>query len=148
MTIPSPTNNLRADGGERLDRELKELAREAQALPEAIEQDAKSFGSVMAGPIGSKTPMSEGQRREDDVQLLLEGAAEARLTAAQRATPVFSRLRQLETMSRPSMLSDIRGVRWLAAASVRGAIARSRTLDSAYSESIRSECATLDLQIR
>jgi glutamate formiminotransferase/formiminotetrahydrofolate cyclodeaminase len=105
---------------------LTEAAAEFQAasrtLAEAIDRDANSFESVMAAyKLPQGTPQ-EQQRREEAIQLALKGAASAPLEVARMAAKLFEKLGQLEPMSSPSMLSDVRVGRLMAAAAARGAL--------------------------
>ena len=106
--------------------ELSEAASEFQAaardLTEAIDRDASSFEAVMtAYKLAQGTP-EEQSRREEAVQQALQGAAQVPLEVARKAAEVFERLGQLEAVSSPSMISDVRVGRLMAAAAVRGAL--------------------------
>ena len=91
-------------------------------LAEAIDRYAASFDAVMAAyklPQGSP---EEQQRREAAIQTALQGAASVPLGVARRAADIFDRLGQLEPMASPSMKSDLRVGRLMAAAAVLGAL--------------------------
>ena len=80
--------------------------------------------------------------------MALKDAALAPLEVARKATELFDRLGQLEPMSSPSMLSDIRVGRLMAAAAVRGSaenvIINVESLsDAAFAARVRSEAEAL-----
>ena len=81
-----------------------------------------SYESVLtAHRLPRETP-DEQSRRNQAIQLALTGAVNAPLEIARRATEVFERLGQLEPMAGPSMYSDVRVGRMMAATAVRGAL--------------------------
>jgi glutamate formiminotransferase len=94
----------------------------ARELTSAIDRDAASFESVMAAYKLPQENSEEKQRRDDAIQQALKGAAEVPLLVARQAAEIFEKLGQLEGIASPSMLSDIRVGRLMAAASVRGAL--------------------------
>jgi len=94
----------------------------SRALADAIDSDAAAFEAVMAAYHLPKGTPDEAQRRERAVQQALARAVEVPLEVARKAATVFERLRQLESMSSPSMLSDVRVGRLMAAAAARGAL--------------------------
>jgi glutamate formiminotransferase len=131
---------------------LKQFEIESQALAQAIDRDAQSFESVMAAHRLPKATATEQQQRENAIQESLRRAAEVPLEVARRAAQVFARLRQLEAISSPSMLSDVRVGQLMAAAAVRGAVANveinlESISDVTYTQRLRAECATLLSQI-
>jgi glutamate formiminotransferase / formiminotetrahydrofolate cyclodeaminase len=109
---------------DRLSEAVAEFHTASRALAEAIDRDTASFESVMAA---YKLPQSGGeeqQRRESAIQ------------------------RGLESISSPSMLSDIRVGRLMAAAGVRGALENvainlESITDAAFAGRMRSESASL-----
>ena len=120
----------------------------SRGLAEVIDRDAASFESVMAAyKLPQGTP-EELRRRGDAIELALQGAARVPLEVAHKAAEVFERLRQLESISSPSMLSDIRVGRLMAAAAVRGALENvainlESITDSAFSGRVRAEAESL-----
>jgi glutamate formiminotransferase / formiminotetrahydrofolate cyclodeaminase len=120
----------------------------ARALAEAIDRDAASFDSVMAAyKLPQGTP-GEQQFRETAIQEALEGAARVPLEVARRAADIFERLGQLEPMASPSMKSDLRVGRFMAAAAVRGALENvainlELMTDPAVAARLRGEAAAL-----
>jgi glutamate formiminotransferase/formiminotetrahydrofolate cyclodeaminase len=117
-------------------------------LAESIDRDANSFESVMAAyKLLPGTP-AEQQRREEAIQQALKGAAEVPLQVARKSAELFEKLGQLEPMSSPSMLSDIRVGRLMAAAAVRGslenvAINLESIVDPAFVSRMKSEVQAL-----
>jgi glutamate formiminotransferase/formiminotetrahydrofolate cyclodeaminase len=94
----------------------------AQALGEAIDRDSAAFEAVMAAyKLPRDTEAAEKQRAEA-IQRALVGGTNVPLEVARVAETVYADLGQLEGLSSPSMLSDVRVGRLMAAAAVRGAV--------------------------
>jgi len=133
---------------DKLSEALADFQAAARTLAEAIDRDAASFESVMAAykmPQGS--PEEQGHR-ETAIQRALQGAAQVPLEVARGSADIFERLGQLEGISSPSMLSDIRVGRLMAAAGVRGALENvainlESITDGSFSGRMRSESAAL-----
>jgi len=149
-----------------LSREKKSLAEHASALAEAGEQlrsasqalaglmdrDAAAFEAVMQAYKQPKATTDEKQRRELAVQRSLVAAVEVPLEIARRGATVFEKLGQLEAMSSPSMLSDVRVGRLMAAAAVRGALENvainlQSISDAAFVKRARDESEALSSRI-
>ncbi|MGA8223534.1 MAG: glutamate formimidoyltransferase [Candidatus Acidiferrales bacterium] len=133
---------------EALSEAVAEFQTASQALAEAIDRDAASFESVMAAYKLPQSNPEEQRRREEAIQHALQGAARVPLEVARRAADIFERLGQLEPISSPSMLSDIRVGRLMAAAGVRGALENvainlESVTDAAFAAQMRSESASL-----
>jgi len=133
---------------EPLSEAVAEFQVAARALAEAIDQDAASFESVMAAYKLAQASPEEQRRRDDAIQQALQGAANVPLEVARRAADIFDRLGQLESISSPSMLSDIRVGRLMAAAGVRGALENvainlESISDAAFAARMRTESASL-----
>jgi glutamate formiminotransferase / formiminotetrahydrofolate cyclodeaminase len=107
---------------ETLSEAVAELQKAADALAGAIDRDAASYDAVLAAFRLPKGTPEEERAREKAIQQATEGAAEVPLEVAERALAVYERLGQLEAISSPSMLSDLRVGRMMAAAAVRGAL--------------------------
>lgn len=127
---------------------LAELRDSADALSKATDLDAASFDAVMAAYKLPHTTSDEQRARESAIQSALQGAATVPLEVARRSADIFEKLGQLEPMSSPSMLSDVRVGRFLASASVQGAVENVRInagsiSDSAFAASLGSESAAL-----
>jgi len=117
-------------------------------MSEAIDRDAASFESVMAAYKLPQGNAEEQRRREEAIQHALQGAAKVPLEVARKAAEIFERLGQLERISSPSMVSDIRVGRSMAAAGVRGALENvainlESITDAAFASKMRSESASL-----
>jgi formiminotetrahydrofolate cyclodeaminase len=137
---------------EPLTEALAQFQAASRQLAEAIDRDAASFDSVMAAyKLPQGTP-EEQQRRDAAIQRALEGAANVPLDVARKAADIFERLGQLEAMSSPSMKSDIRVGRLMAAAAVRGALENvainlESITDAAFASRMRAEAASLTSRV-
>jgi len=101
---------------------VRQFEAAARSLAEAMDRDAAAFGAVIAAHrLPQQTP-EDIRRRERAAQQAMTKAVEVPLEIARQAVTVFEELRQLESMSSPSMLSDVRVGRLMAAAAVRGAL--------------------------
>jgi formiminotetrahydrofolate cyclodeaminase len=137
---------------ERLSDALAEFQAASRALAEAIDRDAASFESVMAAYKLPQSAPEEAKHREAAIQQALQGAASVPLEVARRAAEIFERLRQLESMASPSMLSDIRVGRLMAAAAVRGALENvainlESITDAAFAARMRAESESLSARV-
>ena len=94
----------------------------AHELAEAIDRDAAAFEAVMTAMKLPKETSEEQRRREGAITRATKGAAEVPMQVAESAMKVYEQLGQLERMASPSMYSDLRVGRLMAAASVRGAL--------------------------
>jgi formiminotetrahydrofolate cyclodeaminase len=136
----------------QLDEAVMEFDGAARRLAIAIDGDAESFQSVIvAYKLSNKTP-EEMRRRDTAIQNALVKAIEAPLGIAREAAQLFERLGQLEPLSSPSMLSDVRVARLMASAAVRGALENvainlESVTDASFCEQVRSECRSLTLRI-
>jgi glutamate formiminotransferase / formiminotetrahydrofolate cyclodeaminase len=133
---------------EALSEAAAEFHAASQALAEAIDRDAASFESVMGAYKLSQGNPEEQRRRDEAIQHALQGAAKVPLEVARRAAEIFDRLGQLEPISSPSMLSDIRVGRIMAAAAVRGALENvainlESITDAAFAAQMRADSTSL-----
>jgi formiminotetrahydrofolate cyclodeaminase len=133
---------------DQLSEAVAEFNAASRALAEAIDRDAASFESVMAAYKLPQGNAAEQRRREDAIQQALKGAASVPIEVARLAADIFERLGQLESISSPSMLSDIRVGRLMAAAGARGALENvainlESITDAAFAERMRSESASI-----
>jgi glutamate formiminotransferase/formiminotetrahydrofolate cyclodeaminase len=124
----------------------------ARSLSEAIDRDAASFSQVMAAYKLPKDTSELEAQRDAAIQHALHGAASVPLEVAHKAAEVFDRLGQLEGISSPSMYSDIRVGRLMAAAAVRGALENvainlDSITDSEFAGKLRAESATLGARV-
>jgi glutamate formiminotransferase / formiminotetrahydrofolate cyclodeaminase len=120
----------------------------SQELTEAIDRDASSYESVLAAHRLPRETMEEQKERDRAVQQAFEGAVEAPLEIARKAAEVFAKLGQLEAMSAPSMISDVRVGRMMAATAVRGALENVRinlesVTDAAFATRAHAEAKSL-----
>jgi glutamate formiminotransferase / formiminotetrahydrofolate cyclodeaminase len=124
----------------------------SQELTEAIDLDASSYESVLAAHRLPRETVEEQKRRDRAVQRAFEDAVEAPLEIARKAAEVFEQLGQLETMSAPSMISDVRVGRLMAATAVRGALENVRinlesVADAAFAAKARAEAGSLAVRV-
>ncbi|HEX4002200.1 MAG TPA: glutamate formimidoyltransferase [Candidatus Acidoferrales bacterium] len=124
----------------------------ARELTEAIDRDASSYESVLVAHRLPRETVEEQQQRDRAIQRAFEAAVEAPLQIARRAVEVFEKLGQLEAMSAPSMVSDVRVGRMMAATAVRGALENVRinlesVTDAAFAAKARSEAGILAARI-
>jgi len=124
----------------------------SQALAEAADRDAEAFAAVMAAYKLPKETFENPRQRELAVQQALTKAVEMPLDVAHHAATVFEKLGQLESMASPSMLSDVRVARMMAAAAVRGALENvainlESITDAAFVERARDEARSLTSRI-
>ena len=138
----SGTKKAGATHKERLDEAVKEFDAASRRLATAIDRDAESFQSVMvAYKLPNNTP-EEIRQRHTAIQSALVRAIEVPLEIAREASQLFERLGQLEPLSNPSMLSDVRVARLMASAAVRGALENvAINLESVTDASFANECA-------
>ncbi len=118
----------------------------------AIDRDAESFQSVIVAYRLSNSTPEEMRRRDTAIQNALAKAIEVPLEIAREAAQLFERLGQLEPLSSPSMLSDVRVARLMASAAVRGALENvainlESVTDASVGERVRSECRSLTIRI-
>jgi glutamate formiminotransferase/formiminotetrahydrofolate cyclodeaminase len=137
---------------EQLSEAASEFQAASRALAEAVDRDANSFKSVMAAYKLPQGTSDELGLREAAIQEALKGAAEVPLEVAGRSAELFEKMGQLEPLSSPSMLSDIRVGRLMAAAAVRGslenvAINLESITDSAFVSRMKSQAQALLLRI-
>jgi methenyltetrahydrofolate cyclohydrolase len=124
----------------------------ADALAMAIDVDAASFDAVMAAYKLPRSTSDEERDREAAIQKSLQGAAIVPLEVARRAADVFDMLGQLEPISSPSMLSDVKVGRLLASAAVQGALENVRInlesiADEEFAARMRAESASLEQRV-
>src|SRR5271156_4857771 len=137
---------------DQLSEAISQLQAAGRTLSEAIDRDAASFSNVMAAYKLPKDTSELERQRDAAIQQALRGAASVPLEVARGAAEVFDRLGQLESISSPSMYSDIRVGRLMAAAAVRGALENvainlESITDSAFSARLRSESGLLAARI-
>ncbi len=137
---------------EQLSAAADELRAAAERLAQAIDRDATAYEAVMAAYKLPKNTSEEQRRREDAVQQATRGAAEVPLQVAEAAAELFDRLGQLEAISSPSMLSDLRVGRLMAAAAARGALENvainlESITDAGYVAAMRARSGALEARL-
>jgi glutamate formiminotransferase / formiminotetrahydrofolate cyclodeaminase len=135
-----------------LTKAAEEFQSASRVLAEAIDRDAASFEGVMAAYKLPRDTAENIRRRDLAVQQALRAAIEVPLEVARNAATLFEKLGQLEAVSSPSMLSDIRVGRLMAAAAVRGALENvainlESVTDEAFAAKVRSEARLLTARI-
>ena len=83
---------------------------------------ATAFESAQADSAVPHENLAEPIGREDPLQEALKSAARAAMKAARNTAELFEKLGQLEALAAPSMLTDVRAGRSMAAAAVQGAL--------------------------
>jgi glutamate formiminotransferase/formiminotetrahydrofolate cyclodeaminase len=137
---------------EQLGEAISELQASSRMLSEAIDRDSASFDQVMAAYKLPKETSNERVEREAAIQKALQGAANVPLEVARKSAEVFELLGRLESMSSPSMYSDLRVGRLIAAAGARGALENvainlESITDTAFASRLRSESAALAARV-
>ncbi|HEY6903732.1 MAG TPA: glutamate formimidoyltransferase [Candidatus Acidoferrales bacterium] len=148
----SGTKKAAAAHKRQLDEAVIEFDGASRRLATAIDRDAESFQCVVvAYKLPHDTP-DEIRQRHAAIQSALVTAIEVPLEIAREAAQLFERLGQLEPVSSPSMLSDVRVARLMASTAVRGALENvtinlESVTDTSLRERVRSECRSLTLRI-
>jgi formiminotetrahydrofolate cyclodeaminase len=137
---------------EQLGEAISELQASSRMLSEAIDRDSASFDHVMAAYKLPKETSNERVERDAAIQKALQGAANVPLEVARKSAEVFELLGRLESMSSPSMYSDLRVGRLMAAAGARGALENvainlESITDTAFASRLRSESAALAARV-
>jgi len=130
----------------------EQLRRASRSLTVGIDRDAASFESVLAAHRLPRGTAEEQDGRNLAIQQALKGAVNAPLEIARNAAEVFEMLGQLEPLAGPSMLSDVRVGRMMAATAVRGALENvainlGSITDADFSSRARSEALSLASRI-
>jgi methenyltetrahydrofolate cyclohydrolase len=149
--LSSRKKSLAAYAG-KLEATGADLRAAAQELTAAIDRDASSYESVLVAHRLPRETVEEQKQRDHAVQRAFTGAVEAPLVIARKAAEVFEKLGQLEPMSAPSMVSDVRVGRMMAATAVRAALENVRinlesVTDPVFAAKARSEAGSLAARI-
>jgi glutamate formiminotransferase len=137
---------------EALSRAAEEFQAASQVLAGAIDRDAASFEAVLDAQRLPRETQEQQRSRDRAIQRTLEVSVEVPLDVARQAAGIFEKLGQLEAMSSPSMLSDVRVARLMAAAAVRGALENVTTnlesvTDEAFAARARAEARSLSSRV-
>jgi glutamate formiminotransferase len=137
---------------DQLSDALDQLQKASRVLSEAIDRDSESFDHVMAAYKLPKETSNEQVQRDAAIQEALQGAANVPLEVARKSAEVFELLGKLESISSPSMYSDIRVGRLMAAAGARGALENvainlESIADTAFAGRLRSESAAISARV-
>ena len=149
--ISSKKKSLAANA-ERLEAIAGGLRMACQGLAEGIDRDAASYESVLAAHRLPKDTAEAQTHRNAAIQQAFRGAVDVPLEMAHRAADVYEALGQLEPLAGPSMLSDVRVGRMMAATAVRGALENvsvnlASITDTAFSTRVRAEALSLGARV-
>jgi len=138
-----------AQFAEQLSSALADLRRSGEALAKAIDEDAAAYEAVMTAFRLPRGTPEEQHKRTEAIQQATRGASEVPLRVAQAAGDLLGLLGQLEPLISPSMLSDLRVGRLMAAAAVRGALENvvinlDSITDPAYVQAMRARMAAIE----
>jgi glutamate formiminotransferase len=111
-----------AQFAEPLSEALSELRKLGEKLAAAMDRDAEAYDAVLAAYKLPKGTPEEEKQREAAIQQATRHAAAVPLETAELALAVYEQLGQLEPMIAPSMRSDLRVGRRMAAAAIEGAL--------------------------
>jgi glutamate formiminotransferase / formiminotetrahydrofolate cyclodeaminase len=131
---------------------LSKLQAASKMLSEAIDRDSASFDHVMAAYKLPKETSNEQVQRDAAIQTAMQGAATVPLEVARRSAEVFELLGRLESISSPSMFSDIKVGRLMAAAGAKGALDNvainlESITDATFAARLRSESAAIAARV-
>src|ERR1700723_1973588 len=137
---------------DQLSDALAQLQAASKMLSEAIDRDSASFDHVMAAYKLPKETSNEQVQRDAAIQQALQGAAHVPLEVARQSAEVFELLGRLEPISSPSMHSDIKVGRLMAAAGARGALENvainlQSITDQTFTTRLKSEAAAISARV-
>ncbi len=137
---------------DQLSAALDGLHKNAADMAAAIDRDAAAYEAVLAAFKLPKDSTEQQRSREEAVQAATRGAAEMPLKVAAAAAHIYELLGQLEAISSPSMLSDLRVGRLMAAAGARGALENVRInlegiTDAGYIARMKAKTADLESRL-
>ncbi|MBI3404648.1 MAG: glutamate formimidoyltransferase, partial [Acidobacteria bacterium] len=129
-----------------------DLRRVAELLANAIDRDAASYDAVLVAMKLPKNSPEEQVKRDAAIQHATRGASEVPLQVAEAAVGVYEKLGQLEAISSPSMRSDLRVGRLMAAAGARGALENvainlDGITDATFVASMKTKAAALESKL-
>src|SRR5580698_5960737 len=137
---------------DQLSDALSQLQAASKMLSEAIDRDSASFDHVMAAYKLPKETSNEQVQRDAAIQHALQGAAHVPLEVARQSAEVFELLGRLEPISSPSMHSDVRVGRLMAAAGAHGALENvainlESITDQTFTTRLKSEAAAISARV-
>ena len=148
----SRKNKSQAAFAEDLSASVSAMRQAARKLAEAMDRDAESYQAVLAAYKLPKETAEEQARREEAIERATRHAAEIPMETALAAVEVFEKLVQLKAIAAPSMLSDLRVGRLMAAAAARAALENvavdlASIDDSAYVSDMKSRAAVVEARL-
>jgi formiminotetrahydrofolate cyclodeaminase len=137
---------------EDLSASVESMRQATRKLATAIDRDAQSYEEVLAALKLPKESAADRSLREAALENATRHAAEVPMETAFAAVEVFENLVQLEAIASPSMLSDLRVGRLMAAAAARGALENvainlASIHDSAYVSEMKSRAAAVEARL-
>jgi glutamate formiminotransferase / formiminotetrahydrofolate cyclodeaminase len=137
---------------EDLTASIEMMRQAAGKLAIAIDRDAQSYEAVMAAFKLPKETAEERTMRDAAIESATRHAAEVPMETALAAVEVSEKLVQLEAMAAPSMLSDLRVGRLMAAAAAHGALENvainlTSIRDSSYVSEMKSRAAAVEARL-
>ena len=138
-----------AQFADRLSEALAAFRHAGDALARAIDDDSAAYEAVMSAFRLPKATPEEQQKRTGAIQQATRGAAEVPMQTAEAAGSLLTLLGQLEPLISPSMMSDLRVGRLMAAAAVRGALENvainlDSITDAPYVSAMRARVAAME----
>lgn len=104
----------------------REILEECESLRKhllsLVDEDSESFAALMQAYRLPKESEQEKQKRAEEIQTRLKGAAEVPLKTAEHAAKILSEAKSLAEIANENALSDLQTATYLAYASVQGAI--------------------------
>ncbi len=124
-----------------------EMLEESEGLQKSllllVDEDSESFAALMQAYHLPKEREQEKQKRSEDIQTRLKGAAEVPLKTAEQAAKILFEAKSLAEIANENALSDLQTATYLAYASVQGAIANvTINLAGIKDENYRMQTAT------
>lgn len=122
-----------------------------QRLISLVDEDSRSFASLMQAYHIPKLSEQEKRARSAEIQSRLKGAAETPLATAEASDRIISLVRSLAEYGNENALSDLQTAVFLAHASVLGALSNvtinlAGIKDEAYQETMRSKVQAVEIQ--
>jgi glutamate formiminotransferase / formiminotetrahydrofolate cyclodeaminase len=137
---------------EDLSASVEVMRHAARKLATTIDHDSRAYEAVMVALKLPKGSAEERARRDAALESANRHAADVPMETAIAAVEVFEKLVQLEAVAAPSMLSDLRVGRLMAAAAVRGALENvainlASIHDSSYVSDMKARVAAVEARL-